>query len=386
MHSLSDYDYILPSELIAQTPADPPESCRFLVVDRESHQMSDHIFSDLPDLIDPDTLIVFNNSKVLKARLILPDWWEIFYLSSNDEYRFSALVRPGKRFKVWSTIKLNNEVSFLVESISDDGRILVASQPIFEILESHGQMPLPPYIAYDESLEDPYQPVFASTAWSVAAPTASLHFTDELIRNLESKWVQSLYTTLHVWLGTFKPVNVESIISYDIHSERIEVDSDIWSQLATAKQANKNILAVGTTVTRTLESLPYLWKMLEYIWKTKDATSMWYRDSFTSDITFSDAKKIIWEVSVVDEKIFFDSKLFLYPGKKFYIIDELITNFHLPKSSLLMLVAGLVWYDQMREIYKHAIDQQYRFYSFGDAMWLKKTWEMRLETWDNKDI
>jgi len=246
-------------------------------------------------------------------------------------------------------------------------------------------MPLPPYITYDESLADPYQPVFASSAWSVAAPTASLHFTSDLISQLESQWIQSLYTTLHVWLGTFKPVNVQSITSYDIHSERIEVDLDIWSKLAAAKNIGKNILAVGTTVTRTLESLPYLWKVLQDIWKTNDLTVQ-YRDTLSTDITLSDAKKIIWEVNIIDGKIFFDSKLFLYPGKKFYIIDELITNFHLPKSSLLMLVAGLVWYDQMREIYKYAIDQQYRFYSFGDAMWLKKTWEMRLETWDNKDI
>jgi len=385
MHSLSDYNYTLPSELIAQTPADPPESCRFLVVDRESDQMSDHIFSDLVGIINTDTLIVFNNSKVLKARLMLPDWWEIFYLSSSDEYRFSALVRPGKRFKVWSTIVYNDDISFLVESISNDGRILVASQPIFEILESYGQMPLPPYIEYDKSLEDTYQPVFASTAGSVAAPTASLHFTADLISQLESQWVQTTYTTLHVWLGTFKPVNVESIQSYDIHSERIEVDFSIWSKLAATKDAGKNILAVGTTVTRTLESLPYLWKVLQDAWNTDDLTTQ-YRNTLTSNITLSEAQNVIWEINVVDQKILFESKLFLYPGKKFYIIDELITNFHLPKSSLLMLVAGLIWYDQMREIYKYAIDGKYRFYSFGDAMWIKKTFEMRLETWDNKDI
>ena len=370
MHSLSDYDYTLPSELIAQTPADPPESCRFLVVDKDSWSMQDHIFSDITTLIDPDTLIVFNNSKVLKARLPLSDWWEIFFLCALDTYTFSALVRPGKRFMVWSTIPYNDEVSFYVESISEDGRILTASQPIFEVLETYGQMPLPPYIEYDESLAEPYQPVFASEAGSVAAPTASLHFSDELIQQLQSQWVQTLYTTLHVWLGTFKPVNNEDIKKYDIHAETIQIDSDIWSRIASHKMENKPLLAVGTTVTRTLESLPYLWVAYNKN-ITCDTETTTYRNTLTQHITLQEAQKYILTPTQHQWQIHFESKLFLYPGRPLYIIDQLITNFHLPKSSLLMLVAATIGYDQMRTIYDHAIQQQYRFYSFGDAMWIK---------------
>jgi S-adenosylmethionine:tRNA ribosyltransferase-isomerase len=218
MHSLSDYDYLLPEQLIAQTPASPPESCKFLVYNQKNQTIHNHVFSDIITLIDPDTLIVFNNSKVLKARLTrevqsshlspskrgtkgessFPTILEIFYLTSLSPYTFTALVRPGKKFKVGSTIYFNDDISFHIDAITHDGRQITCNKPIFDVLETYGKMPLPPYISYDESKADPYQPVFASKAGSVAAPTASLHFTYELIDQLQSQGAQTAYTTLHV--------------------------------------------------------------------------------------------------------------------------------------------------------------------------------------------
>lgn len=368
MHKLDDYNYILPPELVAQTPADPAESCKFLVVDKHNWNASDHIFWDITDLIDPETVIVFNNSKVVKARIPIPfknKEWEIFYLWKHDQNTFEALVRPGKNFTVWQTIFLD-EIQFEVIDITRNGRLLRSNIGIDKILEKYGQMPLPPYIWYDKSKEDSYQPFFAKKNWSVAAPTASLHFTPALLQSLLQKWVEFAYTTLHVGLWTFKTVDTQQIESYDIHSEQIEVPRDIFTTLAQAKAEKKKILAVWTTVTRTLESLPHLRDHLQDKQKQRyDETTKSYRDNLVQHL---DWNKVVQELLLHDDSISFQTKLYLYPGKKTFVIDELITNFHLPKSSLLMLVASILGYDLMRQVYDHAIQYKYRFYSFWDAM------------------
>lgn len=418
MFSLSDYNYTLPPELIAQTPAHPPESCKFLVYDKIKKTTEDRIFSDLPQLIDPNTLIIFNNSKVIKARLILQKgilplsrgegaggWgWalEIFYLNSLSSHTFNALIRPGKKFKRGNTIHFNENIHFTVDKRTEDGRQLTCNQPILEVLEQYGQMPLPPYIKYEEDKADPYQPIMAEKEGSVAAPTASLHFTQNLIKQLVSQGVQTAYTTLHVWLGTFKQVDTEEIKKYNIHAETIEIDLSLFERIAQHKEQNKPILAVGTTVTRTLESLPYLRKILqsndqEITWQNNRVTlwqggqDIWiewmsfegfeklplqtisFRNHLTTNITLDQAKIYIWglKLKAWSLELIFSSTLYIYPGFTYKILDQLITNFHLPKSSLLMLVAWYIGYKEMKQVYEHAISEKYRFYSFGDAMLIK---------------
>ncbi len=380
MFDLSDYDYTLPPELIAQTATHPPSSCKLLIYHKKTQSITDAVFSDLSIYIKPSTLIFFNDTKVIKARLVFQGL-EIFYLNALDTYRFHALVRPWRKFKVGKTLHFHDNVSFHVDALTTEWRQLTCSHPIASVLEKYGQMPLPPYITYDTSKEKDYQSIFASKQGSVAAPTASLHFTSELIDQLHAQGVQTMHTTLHVWLGTFKQVNTSNIKNYDIHAESIEIDANIFSRIATQKIAHHPILAVGTTVTRSLESLPYLWKRLQdcdmqtfsilsskLSPKTQD-----FRNQLTQDISLADAHQTIFDIQYHPQthQICFSSKLFLYPGKTFFIIDELITNFHLPKSSLLMLVAWFIGYEQMKKVYQHAIDKKYRFYSFGDAMWIQ---------------
>lgn len=390
MHSLQDYSYFLPEHLIAQTPASPPESCKFLIHKKNTWTNSDHLFWELPTLIEPSTLIIFNNSKVIKARLTwLPKdettpgkkkkrgvptyskFLEIFYLTSveKSKYSFIWLISDGKKFKVWSTIYFNESIHFQVDAIVHEWRQFTCNIPILEVLETYGQMPLPPYIWYTKEKESPYQSIFASKVWSVAAPTASLHFTPTILKKLEEKWVQTLYTTLHIWLGTFKQVDTQDITSYNIHSERIEVDKNIFQKLSKARRDGKRILAVGTTVTRTLESLPYLYVLIKE--QSRIFVKNEYREEVCTNISLEIASKYVANISIEEEYFSFDSTLYLYPWSNFYVIDELITNFHLPKTSLLMLVAAWMWFDAMKAAYEHAIEHQYRFYSFGDAMWIK---------------
>ena len=368
MEELESYDYHLPQKHIAQSLASPPESCKFLIIEKESWNMKDVIFSDILDEIDDSTLIVFNNSKVLKARILLPQG-EIFYLRSYDEYTFEALVRPWKKFKVWDVIDFDDIISFEVSEITNDGRKLRCNVPILQVLEKYWKMPLPPYISYDDSKEEAYQPVFAKHEWSVAAPTASLHFSAWILASLYEKGIQSLYTTLHVWLWTFKPVTTEDITQYAIQAERMEVATTIFEDILQALLHQKKILAVWTTVTRPLESLPYLYVLLQH--QQQNISTDPHRETICKDITLEQALQYVGDISITWWNIHFASTLFIYPWFTFRIIDQLITNFHLPKSSLLMLVAWFMWYEQMKTCYEHAIQHQYAFYSFGDAMWIR---------------
>lgn len=378
MLNINNYDYILPKELIAQYPCEKADECRLLHAD--TNWIKNLQFKDIENIIDNNTVMFLNNTKVIKSRIILNDKkiysinkkvekiikkWELFFLKKIDDNKFEALVYPWKKIQEWYELEID-WYYFRVIGNSIDWRIFETNcTDIENLFNKHWQMPLPPYISYSKDKEQPYQPIFASKSWSTASPTASLHFTQDLIKKLELKWVNIEYWTLHVWLWTFKVVDVEEIEKYDIHKEQVEFDINIFQKIENIKMQNKTILGIWTTITRSLESLPYLRK-INRIWKSK------YRDEMTKEITIEQAKEFIHNLNITENNIKFETKLFIYPWRNFYIIDELITNFHLPKSSLLMLVSAFIWLEETKAIYDYAIKNKYRFFSFGDAMYIKK--------------
>jgi S-adenosylmethionine:tRNA ribosyltransferase-isomerase len=280
------------------------------------------------------------------------------------------MVFPWKKFNIWTTIYLTENIKIHIKKISYEGRIIEVEWGNFEnILKDYWQMPLPPYIEYTKEKEEPYQPIFASKPWSTASPTASLHFTSNLLEELKKKWITQHYTTLHIWLGTFKIVEVSNIEKYDIHTEITEIEADIWDKIYKAKLKWK-ILATWTTVTRTLESLPYLYKKIENsLTLSNQVRKFW--EWISNNITEKQYDNFIKTVTNQWKEIQFETKLFIYPWFSFKIIDELITNFHLPKSSLLMLVAWFMWHKNMFDCYNFAIQNNYRFFSFGDVMYIR---------------
>lgn len=374
MLSLSDYDYTLPDHLIAQHPTLPPEHARLLVFDRKKQTIRDKHFYDLPELLESRTLIVFNDSKVVKARLLFPEiHGELLFLRLLTPTSCEAMVRPWKKWKNGMSQTISGTtITFTVIDTTIDWRIVACSHPILQVLEQYGQMPLPPYIEYNEQDAPQYQPVVANDAkpWSVAAPTAALHFSEQLIIDLEKAWINRDFVTLHVGIGTFKTVDVEDITQYAIHDELCEVRRDLFTTIARQKSLQKPLIAVGTTTTRTLESLPYLWVLIDNKQKNAlfDEETRQYRERITNSIDQPKASEYISDITFSNNSCFFSCTLYIYPWFQFRVIDQLITNFHLPKSSLLMLVAGYVWYQEMHTLYKHAIKQQYRFFSFGDGM------------------
>ena len=396
MYSLSDYDYDLPQELIAQDLASPADNAKLLVYDKSTWTIKDSIFHELPSLIQEWSHFFFNTSKVVKARIPIPKFdGEIFFLEQHtDEYTFDALVRPWKKMKVWTIVPVWDYI-FEIVGMTEQWRVVRCSHPIFEVLEAIWQMPLPPYIWYDESKSDSYQPLQAKQPWSVAAPTASLHFTPQTYSDLKNMQCSINEVVLHIWLGTFKQVDTESIQDYDIHSEKAEVWWDIFRKIMTIKQSWKPLVAVGTTVTRTLETLPYVRKELQksnQALECFDQETKEYWDTITKSISEEKAQWFVkswslkgeWTIrndtnqwwyivhpTILSSNITFESALYIYPWFDFLIIDQLITNFHLPKSSLLMLVAGFIWFENMKKIYEHAIAKKYMFYSFWDAMLIK---------------
>jgi S-adenosylmethionine:tRNA ribosyltransferase-isomerase len=328
-YTLSDFDYELPDEFIAQKPAHPRDHARLLVYNRETEELIDDHFYNLLDYLPQETTLVVNNSKVEKCRLLFDDGKkEIFVLEAFNDQTVRAMVRPGKKFKKGRTLELTETISATVTDIDEEGlRTLKLSPELSHpSYNQHKHTPFPPYIEQNESLSDEYQTVYADSLGSKAAPTAGLHFTDELLEKVTQAGITQAEVTLHVGLGTFAPVKADRIEDHTMHSE--------WFQLTeqTAGQLNKadHITAVGTTSVRVLESC--LQKSKEF-----SSTAM-------------------------------DTDIFIRPGFEFRATDALITNFHLPKSTLLMLVAAFTGFDEMKKIYQHAIDEHYRFYSFGDAM------------------
>jgi len=330
-YTLEDFDYHLPEELIAQKPASPRDHSRLLVFDRKTGRIKDDYFYNIGDHLPKDTTLLVNNSKVEKCRLLFEGGKiEIFVTKAINNRTVEAMVRPGKKFKPGKTAELVNGVTATTNHIEKDGlRNITLSHPLDdEVFDRFKHTPFPPYIERDESLADRYQTVFAKDEGSKAAPTAGLHFTPELLESLESMGINKREVTLHVGLGTFAPVKADRIEDHIMHSE--------WYRI-TEKQAHylneaDSITAVGTTSVRVLESAP---------------------------------KK---EGGFVASSG--DTDIFITPGYSFKSVDHLITNFHLPKSTLLMLVAAFIGFDEMKRIYGHAIKERYRFYSFGDAMLL----------------
>jgi len=336
---LSEFDYTLPKEFIAQTPITPRDSSKLLVLNKITWEIEDKLFYDILDYLWENNVLVLNKTKVLKARLkgkinnLIP--CEIFLHKQISDNSWDCLVYPGKKLKVWTKVIFDN-LDWIIKDISKNWRIVKFNKwwiEFFEIIETIWETPIPPYIK--EKLEDSsrYQTVFSEEIWSVAAPTAGLHFTPELLQKLEKKWVKIEYVILHIWLGTFKSIDTENILDYNIHSEYISLDKETCDRLNNYKKSWKTIVSVWTTSTRTLESF---------------ATNEW--------------KLTPWEK---------ETTLYIYPWYKWLFVDNLITNFHLPKSSLLVLVSSLAWKENIKNAYCHAIDNRYRFFSFWDAMFIK---------------
>ncbi len=328
-YTLSDFDYHLPEKLIAQKPAEPRDHSRLLIYNRKSGELTDDQFYNIGNYLPAQTSLVVNNSKVEKCRLLFNNGRiEIFVTKAIDSQIIEAMVRPGKKFKPGKVIELADGVTAKTVDLADDGiRTIQLSHSLDDqILESYKHTPFPPYIERDESLADRYQTVFAKDEGSKAAPTAGLHFTPQLLQSLDQQGIKKKEVTLHVGLGTFAPVKTETIEEHKMHSEWYSISQE----QADALNQSKSITAVGTTSVRVLES------------------AVNQQGKFTAGSGETD--------------------IFITPGYDFRSVDHLITNFHLPKSTLLMLISSFAGYDETKRIYRHAINQNYRFYSFGDAM------------------
>ena len=343
MLTTEDFDFELPEELIAQTPLSDRSSSRLLVVDRESGAMEDKHFYDIIDELAPGDALVMNDTRVLPARIYgekieTGAHLEILLLNNIEGDSWETLIKPAKRAKVGTKITFGDgRLEAVVEKeLEHGGRIIRFSYDgiFLEILESLGEMPLPPYIK--ERLEDPdrYQTVYAKENGSAAAPTAGLHFTPELLKKIADKGVKLVYLTLHVGLGTFRPVSVDNIADHEMHSEFYRLTEEAAAQLNDVRANGGKIVAVGTTSIRTLETIG-----------TK----------FDGDIKADSG----W------------TSIFITPGYQFKVVQAFSTNFHLPKSTLVMLVSAFAGRDLTLEAYQHAIDERYRFFSFGDAMFVK---------------
>lgn len=342
--SINEYDYELPKELIAQVPSEKRENCRMMVLDRAKKSVEHKHFYDITDYFDENDVIVLNNTKVIPARLFgrknTGAHIEVFLLKQISDKVWEVLINPSKRVKEESIIEISPDLYVKVLTRQNEGKWLVELHydgNFYEILDKVGNIPLPPYIERtmtNEQLKnldyDRYQTVYAQREGSVAAPTAGLHFTEEILEKLKAKGVQICYVTLNVGLGTFRPVKVDNILEHKMDSEEFEISAETAKIINDAKKQGKKITAVGTTSVRTLETC-----MQKYgeILETID-----------------------------------DSTLFIYPGFEFKVVDRLITNFHLPKSTLIMLVSAFAGKDFVFDSYAQAIKEQYKFYSYGDCM------------------
>ena len=388
---LDNYEYELLEEMIAQIPAQPAESAKLLIWSQKNKSIQDYHFYDLPNLLTTNDILVCNNTKVFKARIplnqtkiIRKSWetryveWEIFVYQLLHDGRLECLVSDDKNFKPWAEVLLDEKkwISLTSDEYAEDWIIFSVKWIwIFDFLEIYGQMPLPPYIHYEKEKEKWYQTSFAQDLGSAAAPTASLHFSQKLLSDLRSRGVEINFTTLHVGLGTFKPVYEQDIRKHKIHREPIIIENSLFQQIYEQKAGDKNLIAVWTTMVRLLETLPYLRASLSSREKESilpSAEAFLFRESITSDIQPSGSKKYVHDVNFQTNRILCETQLFIFPGWKFLIVDEMITNFHLPKSSLLMLISALMWRKNALQCYEHAKGKWYQFYSFGDGMWIRK--------------
>ncbi len=338
-----EFWYDLPKELIAQQPAVPRDAARLMVLDRRSDAVEHAVFRDLTGYLEPGDLLVVNNSKVLPARLVgtkVPTGavCELLLLRQVRGDTWECLARPGKRMQPGTQVRFGDgTLTATVEQTLPDGNKHVAfrydTETLYEKLDAFGRMPLPPYIT--EQLEDQsqYQTVYAKELGSAAAPTAGLHFTSELMERIRAMGVGIAEVTLHVGLGTFRPVSEESIEDHQMHSEWYSVSEEAAAAINAARAAGHRVIAVGTTSCRTLES--------------------------------------VWAAHGGIVPCSGDTSIFIYPGIELKAIDGLITNFHLPESTLIMLIAAFYGYDKTMAAYKTAVEERYRFFSFGDAMFIR---------------
>ncbi len=336
-----DFDFELPERLIAQTPIAKRDESKLLVLHRETGKMEHTQFKHIVDYLKKGDVLVLNDTKVMPARLYgvkeeTNAVIEILMLKEQGDC-YECLVKPAKRIHVGDVVTFSPKLKATCVAVLDEGirHFKFTYQGIFyEILEELGEMPLPPYIHEKLKDKDRYQTVYAKNIGSAAAPTAGLHFTKELLKELEQKGIEIVYITLHVGLGTFRPVNVEDVTKHKMHSEFYQMDKLSADKLNKAKEEGRRVISVGTTSTRTLET----------IMKTYG--------------TFKECSG--W------------TDIFIYPGYQFEAIDGLITNFHLPKSTLLMLVSALAGKELILQAYQEAIEREYRFFSFGDSMFITK--------------
>lgn len=337
-----DFYYDLPEELIAQHPLENREMSRLLIVDKDTGNLAHKRFKDILDYLNPGDTLVLNDTRVLPARLFgnrvgREEKIEFLLLSKKANNTWETLVKPGKKAKVGDIIQFGQGLLIgRITSIGEEGTRFLEFEynGIFEeILDKLGEMPLPPYIT--EKLEDRerYQTVYSKHLGSAAAPTAGLHFTKELLRSIEDKGVNIAYITLHVGLGTFRPVKVDNILEHHMHSEFYEINKETADIINSTKKSGGKVISVGTTTTRTLETIGSENRLLE-------SKSGW-------------------------------TDIFIYPGYEFKIVDSIITNFHLPESTLMMLVSAIAGRENIMAAYDLAVKEKYRFFSFGDAMFIK---------------
>jgi len=338
-----DFDYFLPEELIAQVPLENREESRLLVLDGNTGEKKDKKFYDIVNYLNKGDVLVLNDTKVLPARMIgekedTGAVIEVLLLKNINGNNWECLVKPAKRISIGTIVSFGNGIlKAKCTNIGEEGIRnfeFIYEGIFYEIIDKLGTMPLPPYIKTKLEDQSRYQTVYAKNIGSAAAPTAGLHFTQELLKKIEDKGVTVCYVTLHVGLGTFRPVNVEDVTKHKMHSEFYSMSKDVSNILSTAKKNGNNIIAVGTTTTRTLETI-----MSKY-------------GEFKECSGWTD--------------------IFIYPGYEYKAIDSLITNFHLPKSTLIMLVSALCNKEMIIDTYKYAVENKYRFFSFGDAMFINK--------------
>ena len=337
----SDFDFYLPQELIAQTPLERRDGSRLMTLDKTTGQIGHHHFYDLPQYLRPGDCLVLNDSRVLPARLIghrpTGGACEVLLLTDKGDNVWECLVRPGRKLKPGAEVIFGDGslLTATVEAEIEDGKRLVRFhyQGIFlEILEQLGKMPLPPYIKAELQDNERYQTVYSKVMGSAAAPTAGLHFTKELLAHIQEMGVKVCYVTLHVGLGTFRPVKADDILDHEMHSEFCMISKESADVINETKKNGGRVVCVGTTSCRTVESLA------------------------NEDGTMEERSK--W------------TNIFIYPGYKFKVLDALVTNFHLPESTLIMLVSALAGREHVLAAYDEAVREKYRFFSFGDAMFI----------------
>lgn len=342
-YKTDDFDFNLPEELIAQVPLENRSASRLMVLDKETQMIEDKTFLDILDELKPNDALVMNDTRVLPARLFgtrieTGANLEVLLLTNIEGDRWETLMKPAKKAKIGTAISFGDGrlTAMVIEELEDGGRILEFKYDgiFLEILEDLGEMPLPPYIKEKLDTAERYQTVYAKENGSAAAPTAGLHFTDEVLEQIKAKGIKIAFLTLHVGLGTFRPVNADDLENHTMHSEYYQLSKETADILNETKEKGGRVVAVGTTSIRTLETI---------------------------------ANKF-------DGKIEADSgwtDIFIKPGYTFQFVDAFLTNFHLPKSTLIMLVSAFLGRDYVLKAYNHAVSEQYRFFSFGDAMFVQ---------------